>query len=138
MGSLHVVSSHSHLLLHVRPVSTLTETLQLSKRPNPSRPPPHTADLLPWALIAHCAFGLWMHTYFKVESTDIISQSLQAGASGLQSSVQAVVTQVQDSQIWKRITQPNGVALLLLFVALTFWMLIGRWGVGGGGQSVAE
>ncbi|KAG2492376.1 hypothetical protein HYH03_009324 [Edaphochlamys debaryana] len=90
--------------------------------------------LLPWMLVAHCAFGLWMHTYFKVVAPD-------GGPGGDLSGVQAALVRtnariasasgdlssLQGSSAWQRITQPNGLALLLLFVLLSAWLLVGRY-----------
>lgn len=36
------------------------------------------------------------------------------------------VDDLANSSVARRVTQPNGLALLVLFVLLTFWMVFGR------------
>ncbi|GFR43532.1 hypothetical protein Agub_g4628 [Astrephomene gubernaculifera] len=86
--------------------------------------------LLPWLAVAHCAFGLWMHTHFSVVTTDDVSQlgaaAVRATSARL-SSASADLSALQSSELWRRITQPNGLALLLLVVALPLWLILGRY-----------
>ncbi|KAG2430235.1 hypothetical protein HXX76_010333 [Chlamydomonas incerta] len=95
--------------------------------------------LLPWMAVAHCAFGLWMHTYFRVvppaDATgalvgggDVASFSAAVRATNARlSGANGDLNALQSSGTWQRITQPNGLALLLLFVLLSLWLLIGRY-----------
>lgn len=39
------------------------------------------ADVLPWAAASHCAFGLWMHTYFRAQGGDLSALELSADSS---------------------------------------------------------
>ncbi|KAG2433251.1 hypothetical protein HXX76_008319 [Chlamydomonas incerta] len=81
---------------------------------------------LPVLLVLHCAFGLWMHTYFKAElnSMDLVGAATSAvGNSG--------INDLTDSGVGARITQPNGLALLIWFIALVAWLLFGRWVIWG-------
>ncbi|KAG2447732.1 hypothetical protein HYH02_007192 [Chlamydomonas schloesseri] len=94
--------------------------------------------LLPWMAVAHCAFGLWMHTYFRVVAPADATGALVGGdMASLSAAVRATnarlsgangdLNALQSSGTWQRITQPNGLALLLLFVLLSLWLLIGRY-----------
>eukprot|EP00198_Chlamydomonas_reinhardtii_P006097 XP_001695433.1 predicted protein [Chlamydomonas reinhardtii] len=95
--------------------------------------------LLPWMAVAHCAFGLWMHTYFQVVAPADATGALVGGGdvASLSAAVRATnarlsgangdLNALQSSGTWQRITQPNGLALLLLFVLLSLWLLIGRY-----------
>ncbi|GLI59906.1 hypothetical protein VaNZ11_001948, partial [Volvox africanus] len=73
--------------------------------------------LLPVLLMGHCAFGLWMHTYFKAElsSTDIMAAARQG------------ISSLSHSSLSRRITQPNGLPLLIWFLVLGAWLIFGRW-----------
>ncbi|PNH10237.1 hypothetical protein TSOC_003037 [Tetrabaena socialis] len=87
--------------------------------------------LLPWLAVAHCAFGLWMHTYFKVvspEGSDVgqINAAVRSTNARL-SATSGDLSALQRSSVWQRITQANGLALLLLFAVLMLWLLIGRY-----------
>lgn len=84
------------------------------------------AGLLPWLAVAHCAFGLWMHTHFKVLTAS--QANALSGALRSTNSMLSDLALVPWSSTWERITQPNGLALLLLFVALSVWLLFGRCG----------
>ncbi len=75
--------------------------------------------------MAHCAFGLWMHTHFKVLTAS--QANALSGALRSTNSMLSDLALVPRSSTWERITQPNGLALLLLFVALSVWLLFGRW-----------
>ncbi|GIL83284.1 hypothetical protein Vretifemale_12126 [Volvox reticuliferus] len=78
--------------------------------------------LLPVLLMGHCAFGLWMHTYFKAElsSMDIMA----AANAGL---VNPGISSLSHTSLSRRITQPNGLPLLIWFLALGAWLIFGRW-----------
>jgi hypothetical protein len=44
-------------------------------------PPLPPADVLPWAAAAHCAFGLWMHTYFRAAAAGGVSRLVSADSA---------------------------------------------------------
>ena len=46
-------------------------------RHSPAIPP--CPDLLPWALLLHCSFGLWMHSYFAINEDVSSGPPLQVG-----------------------------------------------------------
>ncbi|KXZ44892.1 hypothetical protein GPECTOR_61g845 [Gonium pectorale] len=89
--------------------------------------------LLPWLAVAHLAFGLWMHTYFKVVPPEDGSDVSQLGVAAVRatnarlSAASQDLSALQRSSVWRRITQPNGLAQLLLFAALTLWLLVARF-----------
>ncbi|GIL83282.1 hypothetical protein Vretifemale_12125, partial [Volvox reticuliferus] len=74
--------------------------------------------LLPVLLMGHCAFGLWMHTYFKAElsSMEDIMAAARQGISSL-----------SHTSLSRRITQPNGLPLLIWFLVYGTWLIFGRW-----------
>lgn len=71
------------------------------------------AGVLPWAAATHCAVGVWMHTFFHAGSArqPLDLSVIAAGGSGA-----AVLQQVSQSWVWRRITQLNGLPLLILLV----------------------
>ncbi|EFJ47418.1 hypothetical protein VOLCADRAFT_105141 [Volvox carteri f. nagariensis] len=78
--------------------------------------------LLPILLMAHCAFGLWMHTFFKAE---LSSMDITAAANARL--VNSGISSLTHNALGRRITQPNGLALLIWFLVLGAWMVAGRW-----------
>ncbi|GBF87433.1 dynein heavy chain axonemal protein [Raphidocelis subcapitata] len=71
-------------------------------------------DVLPWAAACHCAFGLWMHTYFPAKGGDLSAIELSVDSGN------AVV-----AGVWARITQINGLPLLcLLLVHLIAFVVV--------------
>lgn len=102
------------------------------------------AELLPYAALVHCAFGIWQHTYFKVEGSTIIGDQLSSlsntitnsltGSNGTSTTpysgdsfvVDAVMTTAESlhsTAFVSRITQPNGIPLLVCLVLLVAWVL---------------
>ncbi|GIM10369.1 hypothetical protein Vretimale_14115 [Volvox reticuliferus] len=88
--------------------------------------------LLPWMAVAHCAFGLWMHTYFRVvvpengngiEGVSHLTTAVNSAALTSSSNLSVL----QRSSVWHRITQPNGLSLLLVMVGLVLWLVLGRY-----------
>ncbi|KAG2490975.1 hypothetical protein HYH03_010649 [Edaphochlamys debaryana] len=75
-------------------------------------------QMLPVLIVLHCAFGLWMHTYFKCSLDSMGSAS-------------SIANNVVDLKQTSRITQPNGLPLLIWFVVMVFWLLFGRWIIWG-------
>ena len=86
------------------------------------------AAVLPAAAVAHCALGLWMHTYFRPILSDIQISNAVASTNAKLSELNGSESGLQRSRVWLRITQPNGVPLLLVLVALLLWLAIGRCG----------
>ncbi|GLC71210.1 hypothetical protein PLESTF_001090500 [Pleodorina starrii] len=91
-------------------------------------------DLLPWLVAAHCAFGVWMHTYFRVvvpneggKGLEEVSALSVAVNNARLASSSADLAVLQHSSVWQRITQPNGLPLLLLLLGLVVALLIGRF-----------
>ncbi|GIL52929.1 hypothetical protein Vafri_8662 [Volvox africanus] len=78
--------------------------------------------LLPVLLMGHCAFGLWMHTYFKAE---LSSMDIMAAANA--GMVNPGISSLSHSSLSRRITQPNGLPLLIWFLVLGAWLIFGRW-----------
>lgn len=75
--------------------------------------------VLPWAAATHCAFGVWMHTRFNAGyiGGDQIS--------GFASSAGAGVEALSNTYYFQRISQANGLPLLvLLIVHLTVHVFI--------------
>ncbi|PNW77912.1 hypothetical protein CHLRE_10g456600v5 [Chlamydomonas reinhardtii] len=81
---------------------------------------------LPVLLVLHCAFGLWQHTYFKAELNTMDLVGAASSAVG-----NAGINDLTHSGVGARITQPNGLALLIWFIALAAWLLLGRWVIWG-------
>lgn len=89
---------------------------------------PH-AGLLPWAALWHCVFGIWMHTHFIVEMGDGVTgqggnTTLSIdGASSTFSIASAVMGRgYSASDLWSRITSPNGIPLLACTAVLVIWL----------------
>ncbi|GLC33556.1 hypothetical protein PLESTM_000084200 [Pleodorina starrii] len=80
--------------------------------------------LLPVLLLVHCAFGLWMHTYFKAELSSMDLDLVAAASQGLD---RPGISSLSNNSLARRITQPNGLALLIWFLVLGTWLLFGRW-----------
>lgn len=79
------------------------------------------AGVLPWAAATHCAFGLWMHTRFN--AGHVGGEQI----SGLASSAGAGAVSLSNTYYFRRISQANGLPLLvLLIVHLTMHVFI-RW-----------
>lgn len=75
--------------------------------------------MLPWAATTHCSFGLWMHTRFNA--------GYMGGdqISGFASSAGAGVEALSNTYYFRRISQANGLPLLvLLIVHLTVHVFI--------------
>lgn len=95
------------------------------------------AELLLWAALAHCAFGLWQQTYFRpLFKGDGIDSLGAAGSSFSKVEGYDDILDLHGNPVGKRITQANGIALLLMFLLLGFWLIIGRWGRGWGIQAL--
>ncbi|GIL52923.1 hypothetical protein Vafri_8662 [Volvox africanus] len=73
--------------------------------------------LLPVLLMCHCAFGLWMHTYFRAELS----------SKGIIAAARQGISSLSHSSLSRRITQPNGLPLLIWFLVLGAWLIFGRW-----------
>eukprot|EP00775_Hariotina_reticulata_P011394 gene11394-11542_t len=71
--------------------------------------------VLPWAAASHCAFGLWMHTHFFTGSTGNKLASI-AGSRLTEGSASAALEYVKQTYVWQRITQANGLPLLILLL----------------------
>ncbi|GLI61618.1 hypothetical protein VaNZ11_004036 [Volvox africanus] len=88
--------------------------------------------LLPWMAVAHCAFGLWMHTYFRVvvpgnsNGIEEVSHLTEAVNNAALKSSSSNLSVLQRSSVWHRITQPNGLSLLCVMAGLVLWLVIGR------------
>ncbi|KXZ54617.1 hypothetical protein GPECTOR_4g682 [Gonium pectorale] len=82
--------------------------------------------LLPPLLLLHSCFGLWMHTYFPaaMASMDLVA----AASSGLD---KPAIGNLSRNKWSARITQPNGLALLIYSILLAVWLLFGRWIIWG-------
>lgn len=129
LGPLGFVSSGSILVHYLSYTSSSSSLL---------RTPP--TGIMPWLAAAHCAFGLWMHTYFRVAlpsdssargGIEEVSQLSAAVTSSRLSTSAVNLSVLQHSSVWRRITQPNGLPLLLLLCGLVLWLLLGRCGGGG-------
>lgn len=68
------------------------------------------AGVLPWAGATHCAFGLWMHTRFYAGHMG------GEQINGLASSAGANAEALADTYYFKRVTQINGLPLLVLLI----------------------
>lgn len=68
---------------------------------------PILAGVLPWAAATHCAFGLWMHTYFNAGSVHGLSNVTNKTNN-------AKFVNLTESVWGRRITQINGLPLLIL------------------------
>lgn len=92
-------------------------------------------DMLEWAALAHCAFGVWMHTHYPTSQADYINSGFGAAQSSSQNTgVTNIIAMLQESTIVSRISQQNGLPLLSLFFIIVFWMLVVKfllWGILG-------
>lgn len=68
----------------------------------------HASGVLPWAAATHCAFGLWMHTRFYAGEIQSLSDLTNRASGGIAS--------LAETDIGHRITQLNGLPLLILLI----------------------
>lgn len=79
---------------------------------------------LPWALLLHCCFGLWMYTYFPLEDNDSLSAAVLAGGSTLVSYLSSgTMKDVSRDNIAVRITQANGLPMLFVTILVAAYLV---------------
>jgi hypothetical protein len=88
-------------ILQVGNFSNITLILRASVPP---------AGVLPWAAATHCAFGLWMHTRFQAGHVGGEQISDLANRGG------AAAVALSETYYFQRITQANGLPLLVLLI----------------------
>jgi hypothetical protein len=78
---------------------------------------------MPWAVLAHCLFGLWMHTHFKVLGDDSTSSLLGSIGDSSSSSTSSQDKKLSTSLILERISAANGIALLVCAIIIVLWLI---------------
>ncbi|GAX81119.1 hypothetical protein CEUSTIGMA_g8553.t1 [Chlamydomonas eustigma] len=80
-------------------------------------------DVLPWSLLLHCCFGLWMNTYFPVIDTSGMQEELLTKRQADDSAASTLLTPMATSSYGQRIVQANGIAFLFVAALVVVWLL---------------
>lgn len=95
---------------------------------------------MPWAALAHCCFGLWMHTYFRTETQQLLTAWIPglAGNSTLPADSRSDLGALTASALWARVSQTNGLPLLILVVTGVVVLILMRWDWAGAGLELGS